>query len=123
MYAKELIDNKKILDISSLIHNEDKEIASLVSLLLIHPYSISNLWQEKYRIYTPMPEEKSTIDKDIKETLLHLKLHKIEKKIEKKNMEIKDCKDSEDSLILLSELNNMIKIRNVIAKELNIRTR
>jgi DNA primase len=123
LYAKELIDNKKILDISSLIHNEDKEIASLVSLLLIHPYSISNLWQEKYRIYTPMPEEEKTIDKDIKETLLHLKLHKIEKKIEKKKIEIKDCKDSENSLILLSQLNNLIKIRNVIAKELNIRIR
>ncbi|MCH3924740.1 MAG: DNA primase [Bacteroidales bacterium] len=121
LYIDYYQNNQDILPLHQLLHHSNPEIPQLVSRLIVNPYQISALWEDKYHIHTPLPDNQNIIDQQINQTLLHLKLHKIEHKLTSIYKEIKQSTSQEDSLIFLSQLRDITKLRNLIANELHIR--
>ena len=79
-------------------------------------YIISPKWEEN-EIKVPRPEEKETIDKYVRETLLDFKLYKINGYINELKQRIFK-EEGEDQLNSLNLLQHYINIRNTIAKQL-----
>ena len=108
--------------LNTLIHNDNQEIASFVSSVLINPYSTSPLWQSKYNVVIPDLENQQTIDLHIKQTLLHFKLHKIEAIIRDLYQQLKNSTE-ENALTILQQIKIYTQQRNIIAQELHIHSK
>ena len=108
--------------LNTLIHNDNQEISSFVSSVLINPYSTSPLWQSKYNVVIPDLENQQTIDLHIKQTLLHFKLHKIEAIIRDLYQQLKNSTE-ENALTILQQIKIYTQQRNVIAQELHIHSK
>ncbi|MBR1769863.1 MAG: DNA primase [Bacteroidales bacterium] len=108
--------------LDTLLHSEDGDLSDLVPSLLIDNYKTSPMWGKKYNVFVPETDSPISIDTDIKETLLHFKLHKIETLLKELHNQLKESSE-EDSLSLLQKINTCNKQRNFIAKALNIITK
>ena len=100
-------------------NNQDKEIQNLVTTLLINNYSVSDLWETKWKITIPNPESPERLNLNIKESLLSLKLNKLEKKINLIKENLRKEEDIDNQLILLSEQKTLERIKQIISNELN----
>lgn len=119
IYKEYIFEKGELPDLNIFTNNQDKKIQNLVTTLLINNYSVSSLWESKWKISIPSPENQERIDQDIKESLLSLKLNKLERKINsiKENLRIEE--DIDNQLILLSEQRTLEKIKQIISSELN----
>lgn len=102
-----------------LLHNEDNEISSLVVSLEIDTLKVSDSWNDKYNVVVPDRKNPSFIDNDIKQTLLHFKLHKIDAIIRDLHKKLKNP-EQEDPISLLQSIKTYTEQRNRIAQELKI---
>ena len=100
-------------------NNQDKEIQNLATTLLINNYCISGLWESKWKITIPDPECVERLNYDLKDSLLSLKLNKLEKKINDVKEKLRNEIDLDNQLILLSEQKTLEKIKQIISSELN----
>lgn len=119
IYKEYIFEKGELPDLNIFTNSQDKEIQNLVTTLLINNYSVSSLWESKWKISIPSPECQERIDQDIKESLLSLKLNKLERKINSIKEKLRDEKDSDNQLILLSEQITLEKIKQIISNELN----
>ncbi len=122
MYKKNYEESGEILDSSYFIRHEDAAIRGIAIDLLSNPYEYSENWVKKWDMplqTQEMPEQNYL--KDMIQAILNLKLRKIDKLIEANRNKIamhqKD--ENEDGLLTQLEVqNNLIKIRQAIAKKL-----
>ena len=119
LYVSSYTQDGKILSYKDLINNQDEEIVSMVCNMLISPYKVSDRWLDKYNVSVPMPEDQISIDRDIRETLLLLKYHKISSRIISMEKQLKD-KTGEEAMQLLYSITINKKIKVRIAQELGI---
>ncbi|MDD3724430.1 MAG: hypothetical protein PHV83_02745, partial [Bacteroidales bacterium] len=119
IYKSSILDKGKLPNLNLITNHEDENIRKISTSLLINNYKISDLWQEKWGISVPTPDNQELIDRYVKECLLSLKINKLEKKIQKIKDEIKTQENEDDILILISKQNSLLKIKQIIAKELN----
>lgn len=119
IYKSSILDKGKLPNLNLITNHEDENIRKISTSLLINNYKISDLWQEKWGISVPNPDNQELIDRYVKECLLSLKINKLEKKIQKIKDEIKTQENEDDILILISKQNSLLKIKQIIAKELN----
>ncbi|MDD4683710.1 MAG: DNA primase [Bacteroidales bacterium] len=119
IYKEYILEKGEIPELNIFTNNQDKEIQYLATTLLINNYCISGLWETKWRILTPDPESSERLNLDVKESLLSLKINKLEKKINavKEKLRIED--DLDNQFILLSEQRTLEKIKQIISTELN----
>lgn len=119
IYKEYILEKGEIPELNIFTNNQDKEIQNLATTLLINNYCISGLWETKWRILTPDPESSERLNLDVKESLLSLKINKLEKKINavKEKLRIED--DLDNQFILLSEQRTLEKIKQIISTELN----
>lgn len=120
LYLQSFSEDGTCPSLETLLRNEDKRIGELITSFLVNPYKVSEMWSSKYNVYVPDPDSQKIIDKDIKETLLHFKLHKIEATIASLNLQLKQCTDQEQTTELVYKIDRFTKQRNLIAKELRI---
>jgi DNA primase len=97
------------------ISHQNPEIAKLATDLVMTPYVVSPNWEEKNEIKVPRPENKETMDKYVRDTLLDFKLYKINGYIEDVKKRIPFA-EGEFQIELLNLLQNYLNIRNDIAK-------
>jgi DNA primase len=97
------------------ISHQNPEIAKLATDLVMTPYVVSPNWEEKNEIKVPRPENKETMDKYVRDTLLDFKLYKINGYIEDVKKRI-PLAEGEFQIELLNLLQNYLNIRNDIAK-------
>lgn len=119
IYKEYIFEKGELPDLNIFTNSQDKEIQNLVTTLLINNYSVSSLWESKWKISIPSPECQERIDQDIKESLLSLKLNKLERKINSIKEKLRDEKEIDNQLILLSEQITLEKIKQIISNELN----
>ena len=113
---KDCIYNTNYLpELQFFTSHQNQEISKLAIDLVSSPYVISPNWEEKNEIKVPRPEDKETMDKYVKDTLLDFKLYKVNGYIDEVKKRIL-IETSEEQLNLLKLLQNYIKIRNDIAK-------
>ncbi len=116
IYKDCLTNSQTIPELRFFTSHQNQEISKLATDLVMSQYIISPKWEEN-EIKVPRPEEKETIDKYVRETLLDFKLYKINGYInELKQRVFKE--EGEDQLNSLNLLQHYINIRNTIAKQL-----
>jgi DNA primase len=117
---EEMLANNQIPESNFFIQHEDEEIQNLAVDLLYEPYQFSDNWEKKFDITLqtqPMPDD--NFYKDAYESLMRLKLRKIDLVI-KSNLEVMNSLDSyEDKKAYLAVHSELNKTRNQIAKQLN----
>lgn len=119
IYKEYIFEKGELPDLNIFTNSQDKGIQNLVTTLLINNYSVSSLWESKWKISIPSPENQERIDQDIKESLLSLKLNKLERKINSIKEKLRIEEDIDNQLILLSEQKTLEKIKQIISNELN----
>lgn len=116
MTYKDYIYNTNYLpELRFFTSHQNPEIAKLATDLVMTPYVISPNWEEKNEIKVPRPENKDTMDKYVRDTLLDFKLYKINGYIEDVKKRI-PLAEGEFQIELLNLLQNYLNIRNNIAK-------
>ena len=116
MIYKDCIYNTDYLpELRFFTSHQNPEISKLAIDLVSTPYVISPNWEEKNEIKVPRPENKETMDKYVKDTLLDFKLYKINGYIEDVKKRI-PLEEGEFQLDLLNLLKSYLEIRNNIAK-------
>ena len=119
-YYNTVANESRIPKAEELIHSQDSEISSLACDLLANHYTTSPLWQNKYNVHVPLPEDQISIDKDIHDTVYILKYHKINANISELQKSLKDATD-EETVATFETIIQLTHIRNRLAKELGIR--
>ncbi|MEE1252243.1 MAG: toprim domain-containing protein, partial [Bacteroidales bacterium] len=113
---KDCIYNTNYLpELQFFTSHQNQEISKLAIDLVSSPYVISPNWEEKNEIKVPRPENKETMDKYVRDTLLDFKLYKINGYIEDVKKRI-PLEEGEFQLELLNLLRSYLEIRNNIAK-------
>ncbi|MEE1226432.1 MAG: DNA primase [Bacteroidales bacterium] len=116
MIYKDCIYNTDYLpELRFFTSHQNPEISKLAIDLVSTPYVISPNWEEKNEIKVPRPENKETMDKYVRDTLLDFKLYKINGYIEDVKKRI-PLEEGEFQLELLNLLKSYLEIRNNIAK-------
>ncbi len=119
IYKDSLFESGELPNPHAITNNEEEEIRKVSTELMINNYKISELWMEKWGIRVPCPEDEEVVNKAVKECLYSLKLNKLERKIQKIKEEIKKEEDEDNLLILISQQNSFLKVKKIIAAELN----
>ena len=101
------------------VNHTEEIIRTLAATLLSQPYSLSEYWSEKHHISIPSPDDKNVIANDYHDSILNLKIKKLEQKITEAKEQLKDNLDPENLTILLGQINQYEKIKMAIGKELN----
>ncbi len=118
VYKEYLFEKGELPNLNLFTNHQNSKIQDIAATLLINNYGISELWQTKWNIHTPDPESSERIDLDIKESLLSLKINKLERKIREVKAKLKEETEHENQLILLSEQKTLEKIKQIISSEL-----
>ena len=94
-----------------------EDITTLVATLLVVNYTVSDNWKERFRIYVPSWED--NLDKDVTQSLLRFKQQKLDGRIKNIMEQLKRPMSDDDTMMLLYDLNNLKKLRVMVARELN----
>ena len=94
-----------------------EDIGTLVATLLVVNYTVSDNWKDRFRIYVPSWED--NLEKDVNQSLLRFKQQKLDGRIKDIMEQLKQPLSDDDTMMLLYDLNNLKKLRVMVARELN----
>ncbi len=106
-------------DDSHFVNHPDDVVRTLAASMLAQPYTISNKWSDKYHISVPSPDDQNVIANDVHDSILNLKMKKLDQKISEAKAKIKNTTDNDDLIILLGQIKQYEQVRMAIGKELN----
>lgn len=115
----ELLQQGSLPDDQHFVNHHDDVVRTLAATLLAQPYTISDRWFNFYRISVPSPDDKNVIANDVHDSILNLKMKKLEQKISETKSQLKTTTGNEDIMILLGQIKQYERVRMAIAKELN----
>lgn len=115
----ELLQQGSLPDDQHFVNHHDDVVRTLAATLLAQPYTISDRWFNFYRISVPSPDDKNVIANDVHDSILNLKMKKLEQKISETKSQLKTTTGNEDIMILLGQIKQYESVRMAIAKELN----
>ena len=101
------------------INHPKEDVRLLAVTLLSQPYSISDKWFELYNISVPSPDNPNVIANDVHDSILNLKMRKLEQKIKQNKEQLQNADNDEDMMILLGQIKQYETVRMAIGKELN----
>ncbi len=119
IYKNYIYEQGNLPELNVFTNNQDSEIQKLSTTLLINNYSVSDLWEKKWKIVIPDPESDEKLNQFVKESLLSFKLNKLERKIISNEEKLKDEDDYDNQLIIMSEQKILKKLKQIISSELN----
>lgn len=119
IYKNYIFEQGGLPELSVFTNNQDSDIQKLATTLLINNYSVSELWEKKWKIIIPNPESDEKLNQNVKESLLSFKLNKLERKIISNEEKLKEDDDYDNQLILISEQKILKKLKQIISSELN----
>lgn len=119
IYKNYIFEQGNLPELNVFTNNQDSEIQKLATTLLINNYSVSDLWEKKWKIIIPNPESEEKLNQNVKESLLSFKLNKLERKINSIEEKLKEDDDYDNQLILISEQKILKKLKQIISSELN----
>lgn len=108
---------QRAVETSLLIASDDEELRTTVVSLMVDTEVLSPVWKEK-GIIVALPEHR--LYQDVMESLLNLKLDKVNHRIEEIDRKLRTCGDEIDLGLLLNEKSSMIDLRCQIGRRLNM---
>ncbi len=115
-YKTKLLEGE-IIDSNYFFALNREDIGTLVATLLVVNYTVSDNWKERFRIYVPTWED--NLEKDVSQSILRFKQQKLDVKIKNIMEQLKQPLSDDDTMLLLYDLNNLKKLRVMVARELN----
>ncbi len=116
LFRKAVEDEQPLPDANFFATNSDTILRNNALSLMVESYTVSDLWLTEKHISVPSIE--SRLYKDVEESILVLKQKKIEQKIEALSYKMRECKDEEESLILLAEHSQLVNLRQAVCQQL-----
>ena len=101
------------------VNHPKEEVRMLAATLLSHPYTLSESWLKKHNISTPSPSDPNVIANDVHDSILNLKMKKLEQKITEAKEQLKTTTGNEDIIILLGQIKQYEAVRMALGRELN----
>lgn len=101
------------------VNHPKEEVRMLAATLLSHPYTLSESWLKKHNISTPSPDDPNVIANDLHDSILNLKMKKLEQKITEAKEQLKTTTGDEDIIILLGQIKQYEAVRMALGRELN----
>ena len=105
----------ELLNQDFFIHHENPAVSQLAADVISSPYSISNRWKD-HGIYTQT--EDMQLKPAVETAIYSLKVAKIGEHIRAKNKELNNETSTENELKLLSEINELSKLKKEISSKL-----
>lgn len=105
------------------LNSKEEEIKQITIEMITSPYEISTNWEEKLKISTPtiFNNDDGKLNDHVVESIYSLKLRKIEIMIHEYEIELRSAPIAEDrSIEVLTELKELIDIKNELSKQLHI---
>lgn len=116
MYKTKLLEGE-IIDSNYFFALNREDIGSVVASLLAINYMVSDNWKQRFQIYVPTWED--NLEKDVSQSILRFKQQRLDERIKQLMEQLKQPHSDDDMILVLNDLNNLKKIRVMIARELN----
>ncbi|MCR5191775.1 MAG: DNA primase [Bacteroidales bacterium] len=115
--AETLQDGANTIDMQFFVNHPDPTVRNKATSLLMKDLHISDKWAKDKHIYVPSPEEKLQLD--VRESLLNLKMKKLEQKINSIDSQFPYASSDDERLMLIAQKMQLDKIRQNIGVALN----
>ncbi len=115
----ELLQQGQLPDDNHFVNHPDNMVRTLAASMLAQHYTISDNWFKHYSISVPSPDDKNVIANDVHDSILNLKMKKLEQQISETKAQLKNTTDTDDLMILLGQIKQYEQVRMAIGKELN----
>lgn len=115
-YKTKLLEGE-IIDSNYFFALNREDIGSVVASLLAINYMVSDNWKQRFQIYVPTWED--NLEKDVSQSILRFKQQRLDERIKQLMEQLKQPHSDDDMILVLNDLNNLKKIRVMIARELN----
>lgn len=115
-YAKRLNDGETSVDTQIFVDSENQQVRDTVISMMMDEYTVSDKWREKH-IHVPTKEER--IGMDVQESLLTLKMKKLDIKIDDIDRQFPYLTDDNERLILISQKMQLMNLKQKIGAALN----
>jgi DNA primase len=115
-YKTKLLEGE-IIDSNYFFALNREDIGSVVVSLLAINYMVSDNWKQRFQIYVPTWED--NLEKDVSQSILRFKQQRLDERIKQLMEQLKQPHSDDDMILVLNDLNNLKKIRVMIARELN----
>lgn len=115
-YKTKLLEGE-IIDSNYFFALNREDIGSVVASLLAINYMVSDNWKQRFQIYVPTWED--NLGKDVSQSILRFKQQRLDERIKQLMEQLKQPHSDDDMILVLNDLNNLKKIRVMIARELN----
>ena len=114
----EALRQEEIVSAKQFAASDDAEIRDLAISLMVEPYAISERWLSDKGIATP--SEQQRLPNDVKDSLLHFRLKKIEDEMADCLQRMRVEEDEESRLALVERYGQLLNIKNAIGRDLRI---
>lgn len=116
VYAERVNRGETVIDPQIFVTSDDERVRDTAVAMMMTDYQVSDKWKEKH-IYVPTKQERMRAD--VEESLLTLKLKKLDVKIDDIDRQFAYLSDDEEKLMLVSQKMQLIKIRQRLGAALN----
>ncbi len=114
---KTALEQDKAIDEQYFFTHHNPEVSKMAIDMLTSPYTLSNQWEDKHKIY--VKKEEDNIKMNVVEILYAFKLKKLEKIIYKNREMLREEMKPEIMIAKMEFLRNMESIKAMLAKELS----
>ena len=114
----EALQHEEIVSATRLATSDDAEIRNLAISFMVQPYAISERWLTDKGIATP--DERQRLPNDVKDSLLHFRLKKVETEMADCLQNLRTEADEENRLALVERYGKLLNTKNAIGKDLRI---
>ena len=108
----------RIISATEFASSEDPEIRDLAITNMVQPYEVSELWLSSKGIVTPTEQQR--LPDDVKDSLLHFMLKKVEAEIEESRLKLKAASDPDEISALVARHSALVKKKQSIGKDLRM---
>jgi len=114
----EALKQEKIITATQFAASEDPEIRDLAISQMVQPYEVSERWFTDKGIATP--SEQQRLPSDVKDSLLHFRLKKVESEMDACLQQLKTEPDEDNRMALVQRFGQLQNIKKAIGKDLRI---
>lgn len=115
-FSNAVANEDPLPDANHFATHSDNMVRNTALSLMIEPYTISKHWLEKKNIAVPTIETHLYADMD--ESILSFKLKKVEQRLEENAYNMRETKNEDDMIILISERSQLLEMRQAIGIKL-----
>ncbi len=114
-YAKRINDGESTVNPQVFVTGGDERVRETAIAMMMTDYHVSDKWKDKL-IHVPLPQER--LHSDVEESLMTLKLKKLDIKIDEIDRQFAYLADNDEKLMLMAEKMRLVKLRQQLGTAL-----